>query len=201
MRAVRAILGTFVAWLPMSATADMINSDELPPYEICALCHGLDGVSAMAKFPKLAGQPHLYLEKQIRDFLKGHRENDGGQMAAIVTEITEDDIPIAAKWFSSKPSPVPAEKGPLHAKGEALFTRMGCDTCHVGGKAQSPLIPYLRAQHAGYLGKQMSDFKAGRRANDAGGNMQKRMSALSKDEIDAIASYLAATPRPTGLNQ
>ena len=48
---------------------------------------GLDGISATAKFPKLAGQKKAYIEKQLSDFLAGNRTNDGGQMASIVTEI------------------------------------------------------------------------------------------------------------------
>lgn len=195
MWAVKVISVTCILSLPQSAWADMINSDELPPYEICALCHGLDGISAMAKFPKLAGQPQLYLEKQIRDFREGHRTNDGGQMAAIVTEIKPEDIPVAAKWFSKQPSPLPEDRGPLHKAGAELFETLECASCHAGGKLQSPLIPYLTAQHSGYLAKQMSDFRDGHRGNDVGMPMQKRMSSLSDDDINAIASYLAATPR------
>ena len=39
-----------------SARAGMIDESSLKPWENCALCHSLDGVSHMAKFPKLAGQ-------------------------------------------------------------------------------------------------------------------------------------------------
>lgn len=40
-----------------AARAYMLDSDGMKPWESCALCHGLDGVSRMAKFPKLATSP------------------------------------------------------------------------------------------------------------------------------------------------
>jgi len=196
MAAVRA-LAIFLAFgFASEAHADMIETDGLAPYEVCALCHSLDGVSRMAKFPKLAGQPTLYLEKQIKDFISGHRMNDGGQMVSIVSELDPEDIPAAAEWFSNQPHPVPDPPTELVVEGEALFEDRNCAECHAGGRQQSPLQPYLRAQHPEYLAKQMTDFRDGDRQNDAGQVMQKKMIGLSDDQISALADYLAATPRP-----
>ena len=41
--------------------------------EICAACHGADGNSAAADFPKLGGQHPDYLAKALRDYKSGQR--------------------------------------------------------------------------------------------------------------------------------
>ncbi|MDB4224864.1 cytochrome c, partial [Granulosicoccus sp.] len=91
--------------LPVSASSGLAEYEK--PWEICALCHSLDGDSRMAKFPKLAGQPELYIEKQLQDFLTGSRFNDGGQMSSIVTEVAEEDFQAIAIWFASQNPPLP----------------------------------------------------------------------------------------------
>ncbi len=40
---------------------------------VCAGCHGADGNSAAATFPKLAGQGAKYLSKQLNDIKSGSR--------------------------------------------------------------------------------------------------------------------------------
>lgn len=179
--------------LPGLAWAGMITDEGMAPYEICALCHSLDGNSRMSKFPKLAGQPAAYLEKQIVDFLTGGRDNDGGQMAAIVTELDAENIPAVAEWFASQPAPPPADLDDI-ASGAAAFADLGCKTCHDESPPNAS-VPHLTAQHQAYLAKQMEDFRDGRRSNDRDGAMAAAMQDVTDAEIEAIARYLAATPR------
>ena len=40
---------------------------------VCGACHGVDGNSALANFPKLAGQGERYLLKQMQDIKSGAR--------------------------------------------------------------------------------------------------------------------------------
>lgn len=167
--------------------------DGAEPYETCALCHGLFGNTARDKFPKLAGQPAEYLEAQIRDFLSGTRNNDGGQMAAIVTELEIDDIAVVVQWFSTQDDPTPAAQS--DAAGEQLFNRVGCGDCH--RESQTDSLPKLHAQHASYLAKQMRDFRDGARAGTIDGRKQTQLSLLSDDQISSVAYYLAAQPRRT----
>ncbi|MEM7472538.1 MAG: c-type cytochrome [Pseudomonadota bacterium] len=180
--------------LPGIASAGMITDEGLEPYEICALCHSLDGNSRMSKFPKLAGQPAAYIEKQISDFLAGRRDNDGGQMVAIVTaELAPENIPIVAEWFATQAPPPPVEAGDVTA-GETAFADLGCKTCHDEADPATE-TPHLTSQHQAYLVKQMEDFRDGRRGNDADGAMQAAMQNVSDADIEAIATYLSATPR------
>lgn len=118
---VTAALAALLSVLP--AQAGMIDESSLQPWENCALCHSLDGVSRMAKFPKLAGQVPAYIEKQIRDFRAARRTNDGEQMQGMARLIAEKDIPVVAKYFGTLPPPPPADPPPddAHATGQTLF--------------------------------------------------------------------------------
>ena len=183
--------------------ADMIGGDGIPPWEHCALCHGLNGISRMAKFPKLAGQRYAYLAKQLRDFKSAHRDNDGGPMAGTAEQFDIPSMLKAAKWFSSQPDPPPVDGDPEESgEGRILFEQgkpgrgvPACRSCH-GANASSPLIaPRLEAQHAGYLAKQLHDFRNKSRTNDPNEIMQKIASFLDDREITSLAAYLASQAR------
>ena len=57
---------------------------------LCAGCHGQDGNSVNAIWPKLAGQHASYLTKQIREFKDGTRVDP--VMKGMVAALTDDDI-------------------------------------------------------------------------------------------------------------
>lgn len=186
-----------------TASADMIDTSGLDPWEVCALCHSLDGVSRMAKFPKLAGQRAAYIEKQFLDFHSGTRSNDGGQMVAITTEIDLEELPAVADYFSALPPPaaVAPEDVIDTTIGETLF-RAGrgnvpaCLSCHGKSDPALPLAPWLEAQHADYLAKQLADFRDGGRDNDPEGVMQSVTAELSDEDIESLAVFIAAQERP-----
>jgi cytochrome c553 len=190
-----------------TASADGIGDESAPPQERCGLCHGIDGVSRMAKFPRLAGQKAAYIEKQLRDFREGRRTNDGGQMEAIVTEIAEEQFSEVAAYFAALPPPPPvqAESGDAAAgrrlfhKGDAARGIAPCASCHLPGSAQPPaaaaLAPHLSAQHPSYLVKQLTDFRQGARDNDGAAGMAATAKVLSDEDVAALAAYLSATPR------
>src|SRR6266511_1803129 len=98
------------------AYADIIVTEGMQPWHLCATCHSLDGISAMARFPKLAGQRAAYIVKQVRDFRDGRRSNDGGQMQASTSDIDDDDLAKTAAYFASLPPPPP--DGSLETNGE-----------------------------------------------------------------------------------
>lgn len=66
----------------------------------CAACHGADGNSAAADFPKLAGQHQDYLVKALRDYKSGVRKN--AIMAPLVANLTERDIDDLAAFYSGQ---------------------------------------------------------------------------------------------------
>lgn len=148
----------------------------------------------MSKFPKLSGQPKGYIEKQLKDFIAGDRNNDGGQMVSIVTELAPKDIPIVAAWYASQVPPEPVDTDEDTSTGKVAFLELRCVDCH-DTKQVDANSPRLSAQHADYLGKQMREFRDGFRTNDPGGLMQSAMEGITDAEIAAISTYLAATPR------
>lgn len=202
----RALAACFVlaAAFPAPVAADMIDTSGMEPWEICGLCHGLDGNSATSRFPRIAGQKAAYIEKQVRAFRSGARSNDGGQMQDIVHEIEAADIGRIAAYFSAQRVATPEALADDAAPGAALFTggREGvpaCATCHgaAAGAPEGLVPPHLTAQHRAYLIKQLDDFAAGGRDNDPGGVMRTVAAALTEAEIDALADYLSQTPRAT----
>jgi cytochrome c553 len=191
--------------------ADMIDTSHMAPWEFCAQCHSVDGISRMPKFPKLAGQRYAYLVKQLGDFQAERRTNDGGPMATNTESLTPAQIESVARYFSAQPAPPPAaapQDAAAADRGRRLFAGgkpeagiAACASCHVDGRANGvagAVAPRLEAQHAGYLAKQLQDFRAGARANDAAGQMRTIAAALSDDEIEAVAGYAASLERPQG---
>lgn len=190
-----------------SASAGMIDKAGMAPWEICGLCHGLDGNSHMAKFPKLAGQKSAYIEKQFFDFRNLKRRNDGGQMEAITHEVEIQDIESIALYFAGQSAPTPTPITNINTEqfqqGRELY-ELGrknipaCISCHNDSRKDTP---WLHAQHNAYLIKQLHDFQQDQRENDLDSTMRKVAKSLTDTDIDALALYLSQTglrARPTG---
>ncbi len=188
------IWGVFVCGLSMATGlhADF-DAASYPPYETCALCHGLFGQSRLDKFPHLAGQKPDYIQAQLDAFLAGTRTNDGGQMSSIVTELKPEDFAVVVAWFSQQDPPAPSDP-PQGEPGKALVEAAGCLDCHSGNGDKT--VPYLSAQHAGYLAKQMQDFREGRRTHSDAAALHQSLLTGLESGIDDIAAYLASVERP-----
>ena len=200
--------------LVSAASAGMIDKDGMDEWEVCAMCHSLDGISRMSKFPKLAGQKSAYISKQFLDFYHGLRNNDGGQMEAISTEVDLAKLDNIATYFSQLP-PSPAaeletdtESVVRFAVGENIFYQgreniPACATCHdregyserinipLKSLNSDVLVPRLFAQHEDYLVKQLEDFRASDRSNDRSDSMHKIAKKLDDNSIRSVAFYLA----------
>jgi cytochrome c553 len=62
-----------------------------------------------------------------------------------------------------------------------------CAACHgADGNSSNPMWPSLAGQHASYIYKQLSDFKAGRRIN---ASMSGMVAGLSDDDMKNLAAY------------
>jgi cytochrome c553 len=188
------------------AHADMIVTDGMQPWETCAECHNLDGISAMPKFPKLAGQRPAYIAKQVRDFRDGRRSNDGGQMQAIAGEIDDVNLAKSAAYFAGLPAPPPDASQPIDSedwrRGAAIYRDgdgaagiVGCSSCHDDADSQRTDTPLLKAQHAAYLAKQLRDWRSAARQNDTTLIMPAIAARLSDRDIAALAAFLASQPR------
>ncbi len=66
----------------------------------CALCHGPEGESASAIYPRLAAQHPDYLNKQLKDFRDGRRKSD--TMTDMAKDLQDEDIAALSSFFASK---------------------------------------------------------------------------------------------------
>lgn len=65
----------------------------------CSVCHGKNGIAKDPEVPNIAGQSALYLEKVLKDFRSGKREDR--RMTIIVEPLDDDQIKDLAAWYSS----------------------------------------------------------------------------------------------------
>src|SRR5262247_4049456 len=74
------------------------------------------------------------------------------------------------------------------AKGQPIAAGI-CAACHgADGNSPIPANPNLAGQHASYIYKQLSDYKAGRRKNAV---MSGMVSNLSDSDMRNLAAYFA----------
>ena len=69
--------------------------------KVCAACHGENGVSAAAEFPKLAGQHYDYILRAMTDYKTGARKDP--IMAAQVENQHRRDMQDLAAYCASQP--------------------------------------------------------------------------------------------------
>lgn len=165
----------------------------------CAGCHGADGNSGVAAFPKLAGQNVKYLLKQMDDIKSGSRSVPA--MTGQLDGKSEQDMQDIAAYFSSQYPTVGAAKKELVELGEKIY-RAGskdsgvsaCTACHSPtGKGNSMAgFPALSGQHADYIATQLRAFREGERTNDGDSKMMRSVAfRLTNKEIDAVSSYIS----------
>jgi cytochrome c553 len=97
--AVIALLGT-----PFPVAAADLAAGKAKAAEICAACHGADGNSPTADFPRLGGQYGDYLAKALRDYKSGQRKN--AIMAGFAQALSKRDIENLAAYFAAQPAVV-----------------------------------------------------------------------------------------------
>jgi cytochrome c553 len=66
--------------------------------QMCAVCHGINGIGVNPDVPNLAGESTLYLEKQLNAFRNGERKHE--QMSIIAQGLKEEDVRELAAWYS-----------------------------------------------------------------------------------------------------
>src|SRR5919108_5210734 len=101
-----------VVFVPQASAAD-IEAGKAKAAQVCAACHGANGVSVSDTIPNLAAQRAGYLEAQLKAFKEGTRRAAGptsptATMAAIAAQLSPADMANVAAYFASLPG---AEKG------------------------------------------------------------------------------------------
>lgn len=96
----RIFSALFVAGLSTSAVAggDIHAGQELAK-NMCAACHGADGISAAPMWPNLKGQKEQYLILQLENFKTSTRKNS--MMEPIAAAINQQQIENLAAYYGS----------------------------------------------------------------------------------------------------
>lgn len=163
----------------------------------CMLCHGREGESASAVYPRLAAQHPDYLAKQLKDFREGRRKSD--TMSGMVKDLQDDDFVGLAAWFASrKPASRRAGDADLAAVGKYIFTVgnpfsgvAACTTCHGPSGHGTQQLPRIAGQHPAYLETQLKEFGSRARTND-NTIMHSIASKLTELETRAVSVYLGS---------
>ena len=85
---------TLVVTVPAMAGGDAAAGEAKSA--ICAACHGVDGNSTVAMWPKIAGQHAQYIERQLKLMKSGAREVP--EMMGIVAGLDEQDFADLAAY-------------------------------------------------------------------------------------------------------
>ena len=93
--------GASLALVCASAGAADLAAGQAKVKEVCQACHGIDGNSQVADYPKLGGQYPDYLAKALRDYKSGARKNP--IMAGFAGALTQQDIENIAAYYASQP--------------------------------------------------------------------------------------------------
>ena len=161
----------------------------------CALCHGPEGESASAIYPRLAAQHPDYLKKQLKDFRDGQRKSD--TMSDMVKDLKDEDIAALATFFASKKAGG-RQSGDvdLAGVGKFIFHRgntfsgvSACASCHGPKGFGTEQLPRLAGQHPAYIETQLKEFNKRERTND-NSIMHSIAAKLTELETKAVSVYI-----------
>ena len=158
--------------------------------QVCVACHGPNGNSQNPDYPILAGQSWRYIYIELKDFKEGRRSDP--QMSPIAATLSQEDMVALGNYFAAqKPLPIKFQAdGAKVEAGRKTSDAVLCPMCHLGGFVGQNEIPRVAGQYPQYVKKQLLDFKARRRTNDAG-NMTSVAGTLSDADIENLSQYIA----------
>lgn len=172
--------------------------------QVCAACHGPQGVSPTDMYPHLAGQHEKYLYKQLMDFKTsaetgGEEGRNNAIMMGQVANLSKQDMADLAAFYASLDEPKGETAEDLIAKGEDFYRRgnpetnvPACAACHGPRGAGMGLaaFPDISGQYPAYTESQLKMFRSGERANDPNGMMRGVAEKMTDEEIELLSKYL-----------
>jgi cytochrome c553 len=185
-----SLISGFLSFSVLPAAAQDIAAGKARS-QACAACHGADGNSPAGQFPNLAGQTWRYIYVQLKDYKEGRRSDP--VMTAMAAPLSRQEMIDIANYYAAqpaKPSTFKSDEAKMKL-GKAKADETLCSMCHLGGFAGQNEIPKVAGQQYDYIVKQMRDFKARTRTNDAG-NMTSVSQTLSETDIENLAHYITS---------
>jgi cytochrome c553 len=188
-------LATAGLFAPVAMAAAPFEDNIAQRSMACTACHGAQGRAGPdGYYPRLAGKPAGYLYNQLLNFRDGRRHY--GLMTQLVEPLSDAYLMEIAQYFSALDLPYPP---PAAATPSAGVQRRvpACVACH--GQAMTgvaPQVPGLLGLPRDYLNAQLGAWKTGQRRAHAPDCMKQVVDRLSLDDLNAVASWLAAQPVP-----
>ncbi|MEO8673340.1 MAG: c-type cytochrome [Tahibacter sp.] len=165
----------------------------------CGACHGPDGNSAAATYPKLAGQQESYVARQLQLFKSNTRQN--AIMAGFVATLTEQDMHDLGAHFATKRAIPGVADAKLAVRGEQIY-RGGdaklaipaCMACHGPDGRGNPGAgyPQLAGQWTDYISLKLKEWHDGGNwgEDDRAKVMPEIAKRLSAADMAAVSSYI-----------
>jgi len=188
----RTVLAAMAAAMSLTTAALAADAEAVKEKaQLCAACHGENGISQTENTPSLAGQPDQYLQWQLVFFRAGSRKSE--IMQPIVEQLSNEDIRNLGAYFASLTPPKgPQDDDPdLSKKGAQAAAGRRCASCHTDNFAGTKAVARLAGQREDYLLKALHEYKAGQRVGGGGAAMADVAYSLSEEEITALSHYLA----------
>jgi len=193
---------------PLAAESGRVPDTLAERVQTCTACHGREGrATASGYFPRIAGKPAAYLYQQLQHFREGRRQNPA--MNHLVGQLSDAYLAEIAGHFAGLALPYPPPARPegtpaQRARGEALVRKgdaqrqlPACTACH--GAAMTgvlPAVPGLLGLPRDYLIAQLGAWQTGQRHAAAPDCMAQVAQRLVAEDVQAVASWLAAQPLP-----
>jgi cytochrome c553 len=174
----------------------------------CTVCHGKEGRAGPDGFyPRIAGKPAGYLYNQLLSFRDGRRHY--GIMARLLDPLSDGYLQDIARYFASLDLPYPAPQSanlpaPVLERGRLLVTQgdpatkiPACAQCH-GERLTGvqPNTPGLLGVSRDYLFAQLGAWRNGQRHAHPPDCMAHIAKQISLEDLNAVATWLAAQPLP-----
>lgn len=190
------VLTLSLCLLPFTASsADLANGKAIN--KNCALCHGLYGQGASGKLsPRLAGLPQEYLEKALKDYRSGARQNYMMLKTAALDKSSDKDIEDISAYLASidlskfDDFDIEHYGGDVDA-GKEMY-KDDCKTCHARDGFGKPKkeAPPLAGQHHEYLFQSVKMFQSKVRPHDNDPE-DETFDDYSDKDISNIFAYVA----------
>ncbi len=82
------------------AVAGDVAAGKAKADEVCAACHGANGVSISDQFPNLAGQYADYIVQSLIQYRNGERKN--AVMLGFAAQLTDEEMRDVAAFYASQ---------------------------------------------------------------------------------------------------
>jgi cytochrome c553 len=186
--------------------------------EVCAGCHGEYAEGGKdGEYPRLAGLPIKYLEKELRLFKSHERLNHPMVPYTKERELPEEDLLNVSAYINriklySKLPPI-IDKDNFNAyerlllserllniaridgdyAGGKLIYNNECKSCHGqnGEGKEKKDIPFLAGQYSKYLLKQINAYQSGERVHDEEASSDSIFIGYSSTDLNNLLAYIS----------